>query len=96
MTSPVTLADLIRDDKLLWVYCGDCGHERDVNPANVPLPGDKRMKCSKCGSRKIDARPELYPGGIAAMRGRWRQATQRMIGTSTSRERCTRYCQRLE
>jgi hypothetical protein len=27
------------------------------------------MKCSPCGSRKIDARPELCPGGFTAMRG---------------------------
>ena len=38
MIGPVTLADLIRADKLLWVYCRDCCHERDVNPATVPLP----------------------------------------------------------
>jgi hypothetical protein len=63
-----------------WVYCRDCCHERDVNPANVPLPADtpvpevgKRMRCSACGSRKIDARPELYPGGIKAMRRRSRE-----------------------
>jgi hypothetical protein len=37
---PVTLADLIREDKLLWVYCRDCHHERDVTPANIPLPAD--------------------------------------------------------
>ena len=79
MTSPVTLADLIHGDKLLWVYCRDCGHERDVSPATIPLPGDtpvpeagKHMKCSKCGSRKISTAPELYPGGILAMRERWR------------------------
>jgi hypothetical protein len=79
MTSPVTFGDLIRGDKLLWVYCRDCGHGRDVNPANVPLPGEtpvpevgKRMTCSACGSRKIDARPELYPGGVTALRQRWR------------------------
>ena len=74
---PVTLGDLIRDDKLLWVYCRDCCHERDVNPANVPLPGDtlvpdlgKRMKCSKCGSRAIETKPKLYPGDILAMRAK--------------------------
>ncbi len=74
-TGPVTLGDLIREDKLLWVYCNDCCHERDVNPATVPLPSEtpvpevgKHMKCSKCRSCKIDARPELYPGGIEAMR----------------------------
>ena len=62
-----------------WVYCCDCGRERDVDPLSLPLPGEtpvpsvgKCMKCSACGSRKIDARPELYPGGIVAMRERWR------------------------
>lgn len=75
-TGPVTLADLVRDDKLLWVYCCDCGHERDVNPAMVALPAEtpvptigKHMKCSVCGSRKINTMPELYPGGTVAMRG---------------------------
>ncbi len=38
-TGPVTLGDLIREDKLLWIYCRECCHERDVNPSNVPLPG---------------------------------------------------------
>ncbi len=67
-TGPVTLGDLIREDKLLRVC--DCCHERDINPATVPLPVEtpvpevgKHMKCSACGSRKIDAKPELYPGG---------------------------------
>jgi hypothetical protein len=74
---PVTLGDLIREDKLLWVYCRDCGHERDVEPLDLPLPGNtpvphvgKRLKCSMCGSRKISTTPELYPGGIHAMRAR--------------------------
>jgi hypothetical protein len=35
-TGPVTLGDLIREDKLLWVYCCECYHERDLNPATVP------------------------------------------------------------
>jgi hypothetical protein len=72
---PVRLSHLIAEDKLLWVYCGDCGHERDVNPATVPLPAEtpvpdvgKRMRCAECGSRKIDTKPELYPGGVMAMR----------------------------
>jgi hypothetical protein len=71
------LGDLVREDKLLWVYCCDCGHERDVSPAMVPLPAEtsvpdvgKHMKCSACGSRKINTKPELYPSGIAAMRSR--------------------------
>ena len=76
-TVPVTLGDLICDDKLLWVYCRACGHERDITPPNVPLPPEtpvpdvgNHMRCSKCGSRKIDSKPELYPGGVTAMRRR--------------------------
>jgi hypothetical protein len=97
MTGPVTLGDLAREDKLLWVFCRDCCHERDVDPATIPLPGDapvpdvgKRMKCSKCGSRKIDARPELYPSGVVAMRQRIRDEpittiTRRCICASETR-----------
>ena len=36
MGGPVTLGDLIEANKLLWVYCCDCG-ERDVDPAVLPL-----------------------------------------------------------
>ena len=79
-TGPVTLGDLIREDKLLWVYCRECCHERDVNPANVPLPADtavpeigKRMKCSNCGLRAVETKPELYLGGVVAMRRRLRE-----------------------
>ena len=82
MPQPVTLGDLIREDKLLWVYCCNCCHERDANPANVPLPADtavpevgKKMKCSKCGSRGVETKPELYPGGVVAMRERLRSKT---------------------
>jgi hypothetical protein len=77
-TGPVRLGDLIAERKLLWGCCTTCCRERDLDPATIPLPQDypvpdvgKRMKCSSCGSRKIDTRPELYPGGIFAMRERW-------------------------
>jgi len=79
-TGSVALGDLVREDKLLWVYGRDCHHERDVNPANVPRPADtpvpevgKKMKCSKCGSRAVETKPELYPGGVVAMRLRFRE-----------------------
>lgn len=73
---PVTLGDLIAEGKLMWTYCLDCCHERDLDPATIPLPpetpipglGRRHMRCSHCGSRKIDTRPELYKGGIAAAR----------------------------
>ena len=53
MSGPVTIADLMRDRRLLWVYCSECGRERDVDPSTLPLPGDypvpelaNRIKCS--------------------------------------------------
>jgi hypothetical protein len=65
-TRPVKLGDLIEAKKLLWVSCCDCGHERDVDPAALPLSWDMpvhfistHMKCSACGSRKINTKPEL-------------------------------------
>ena len=65
----------MREDKFLWAYCCDCGHEGDVNPATLPLPAKtpvpevgKHMKRSVCGSRKINTKPELYPGRVEAMR----------------------------
>src|SRR6202011_5922756 len=38
VTGPVTLAALVRQVKLLWMYRTACGHERDVDPATMPLP----------------------------------------------------------
>jgi hypothetical protein len=76
MIGPVTLGDLAHANKLLWVYCRECGRER-VHPLSLSLPVKtpvpsvgKRMVCSACGSRKVDAKPELHPGGIVAMRER--------------------------
>jgi len=78
-TGPVRLADLIEQRKLLWVYCRDCGRERDLDPAALLLPPDwpvpdvgKRMVCSACGSRKVTTAPELCHGGVAAERARRR------------------------
>ena len=80
MTGPVTLGDLIREGKLLWCYCRHCGRERDVDPATITLPPEfpvpevgRRMKCGACGSREIETKPELYPGGSEAIRNRRRE-----------------------
>ena len=55
-----------------------------MDPLSLPLPGGtpvpsvgKRMKCSACGSRKVDTRPELYPVGSVAMRERWRYCSRK-------------------
>ena len=93
-SNPVTLADLIRDAKLLWVYCCKCGREKDVDPASLALPRDtpvpgmgrRHLKCSACGSREIDTRPELYPGGIETMRQR---AIELHLATISAHDRAT-------
>jgi len=79
-TGPVTLGDLMREGKLLWVYCRKCCRERDVDPVTIPLPPEvpvpevgSRMTRSACGSREVETKPELYPGGIEAMRRRRRE-----------------------
>jgi len=66
---PVTLADLLSDDKRLWAYCLDCQHNRFLDPRDIPLPASfpvpqvgKRMKCSKCGNRSIHTKPEWFMG----------------------------------
>jgi ferredoxin len=76
---PVTLDDLTREEKLLWVYCNDCGRERDICPTSLLLPGSmpvpsvvKRLKCSQCGGRNVTAAPELHPGGVTQYRERFR------------------------
>jgi hypothetical protein len=53
---PVALGDLNHADKLFWVYCRDCCHERDVNPSNVPLPGDTPVPdVGKLGQSDVSA-----------------------------------------
>ena len=33
----------------------------------VPGLGQRHMRCTACGSREIDTKPVLYPGGIEAV-----------------------------
>jgi DNA-directed RNA polymerase subunit RPC12/RpoP len=65
MSCPVTIGDLRRDRRLLWVYCRECGRERDLDPSTLSLPGEhpvpevgKRMRCTACGSRKVYMAPD--------------------------------------
>lgn len=76
----MTLAGLIREEKLLWVYCNDCGRERDVYPKSLKWPGDtvvpglgrRFMKCTTCGSRNVNTKPKIFSGDIAAARDKFR------------------------
>lgn len=74
---PVTLDDLMRDGKLLWGFCRACGHERELEPSSLPLPGSTpvpavgaHVRCSQCGEKKVHAAPQLYDVPIAEMRAR--------------------------
>jgi hypothetical protein len=73
----VTLADLIASGRLLWLRCNSCCHEVEVEPATLPLPPSTpvpavryRLRCSVCGGRDIDAKPQLHTEPLAAIRAR--------------------------
>jgi hypothetical protein len=68
MSGPVTIADLMRDRRLLWVYCRECGRERELDPATLLLPGDHpvpdvgtRMRCRRAALARSTRRPSSTP-----------------------------------
>ncbi|OYW52154.1 MAG: hypothetical protein B7Y80_20535 [Hyphomicrobium sp. 32-62-53] len=76
----VTLDDLARERKLLWLWCAGCGRERDVDPLSLGLAGDmpvpdvgKRISVRLVGGgRAVTSAPELHPGGVTQYRERIR------------------------
>jgi hypothetical protein len=75
---PVTIGDLIRDNKLLEVHCGACRPVRHLYidagclglPRRMPVPEvADHLVCSRCGARNSDthhpiwARPDARTGG---------------------------------
>ena len=78
---PVTVGDLTRDQKLVWLYCSACHHEVEVDPASLKLPPSTpvpavrlHVKCSKCGGREIESKPQLHPTPSATI---MKRATKR-------------------
>jgi hypothetical protein len=66
MTRPPTLADLMADPGELDVSCLDCHHNTTMPvtallpryAAETPFPEVwGRFRCSACGSRQVDVRP---------------------------------------
>ena len=66
MTSPPTLADLMADPGELDVSCLTCHHHTTMAvavllpryAAETPFPDTlSRFRCSACGSRAVDVRP---------------------------------------
>jgi DNA-directed RNA polymerase subunit RPC12/RpoP len=48
--------------------CEACGHKADVNvdavPGTIVVPeARRRLRCSQCGSKRIDARPAWHTAG---------------------------------
>jgi hypothetical protein len=77
MHDPVTIADLIRDGKLLEIGCLGCGRHVYVDaagvglPINLPVPSAAaRLACSGCGAinqprwHPIYARPDASAPGV--------------------------------
>jgi hypothetical protein len=62
MILAVFLGDLIRDGKLLWLYCRDCFREREVDPSTIPLPPD--VPVPEIGKRSV--RRAVHGRSIAA------------------------------
>ena len=72
---PVTLDDLRRRRLDLWAWCNDCCHNRVL--ALAPLlarfgPGQTAsgvaawVRCSRCGSRRVETRPAYEGGGLVS------------------------------
>jgi hypothetical protein len=68
----VTIGDLRREGKRLWIYCLDCYREVETPACDLPFDdaqpvptAGQRMKCSQCGGRRIDTRPQLYERSVA-------------------------------
>ena len=62
---PVTIADLTVGNNGLTAHCRDCGHWKELEPKNLPLPPNRAVpsmegvfKCSLCGSRNTCAMPD--------------------------------------
>jgi hypothetical protein len=76
-SGPVTIADLIREGKLLEIGCLGCGRHVYVDAAKSDLPAwlavpeaSKRLVCSVCGAlnqptwHPIYARPDARAPGV--------------------------------
>ena len=66
----VTVAGLIEQAMPLGIHCIKCGRHVEADPASLPLPGEApvpslsgRFKCTRCGSRQTEARPEFPSAG---------------------------------
>jgi hypothetical protein len=78
----VTLGDLACERRLLWFFCRSCSYEREIAPRSLGLSDDQvvptagqRHKCSRCGSKDIETRPQLHPEPLEVICARYRGAS---------------------
>jgi len=79
--APVTLGDLARDRRLVWIWCHHCARGRRLRADTLarrlgedfPVPGlAARLRCRACGGREVDARPDWPAGGVVTSH-RWHE-----------------------
>ena len=72
-SGPAVLGDAVRDRARLAVACEACGHQADLDPARLagrvgydcPVPDLRaRMRCSRCGSRRIAVQVRYAGPGV--------------------------------
>ncbi len=76
---PPTLAELEAQGKRVWIWCSDCFREKEVWPSAIgvemrlTVPELKiRLRCSGCGSRKIDCKPQIHEIPLEEIRRKYR------------------------
>lgn len=70
---PVRMSGLREKNQVLEVHCNDCSHSVEIDAKtlpfgdDLPVPEAKRFfKCSRCGSKSITTRPQVYPDRTVA------------------------------
>jgi DNA-directed RNA polymerase subunit RPC12/RpoP len=72
---PAVLGDVVRDQAALAVACEACGHHATLDPARLAsrvgydcaVPALRtRLRCSHCGSRRIDVQVRYAGPGVVS------------------------------
>ena len=87
MGPPVTVGDLRRTGRVLEVHCGDCARMQELDAKGLPFDDDDAVpalgprgvfKCSRCGSKAVTTRPQVYeePTSVRAARAQEKQRSE--------------------
>lgn len=89
---PVTVGSLRRTGRVLEIHCGGCARMKELDPKTLPFDDDDAVpslglrgvfKCSRCGSRAVTTRPQVYeePTSVRAARAQKKQRSELEAGT---------------